>query len=288
MSTKPILAMLCTVGLFAAAGCTSTTDSAAQSTVSSDCKPVDQNLKTVEKGALTVGVPDNPPYTSNETGGGAKGLEIDILKKLAAAECLSLKYVQITYANGIPMISEQHRIDMASGGWYVTPERNKQVGFTSPTYYDAMAIISKEGCNTIDQLKGKGSVGSGAGFSWEADTKKILGSEMRNYPGTTEMKQDLQAGRIIASLDGYAVAKYTYKEPYKVEMVKPDPRIEVTRNKPIGAFPIDKQNPELNDALSRLIDKYRADGTLTKILTSNNLSADLLVPANVAAKSLRH
>lgn len=267
------------------AGCSS--GSTASSAVAENCTPVDADLTTYTEGTLTVGVPENPPYTQT-SGSDASGLEIDIVKKIAAAECLDLAYVPITYANGIPMISEQKKADMITGGWYVTEERAKQVGFTTPTYYDSMAIISKDGIDTVDGLESVGAVGSGAGFSWEADMSAILGSNFSNYPGTVEMKQDLQSGRIKAALDGYAVAKYAYKDTdFKVEVAQPDDRVAITTSAPVAAFPIAKENTKLSDAFSALIDQYREDGTLAGFLADYDLDDSLLIPADVAATSLR-
>jgi ABC-type amino acid transport substrate-binding protein len=110
-----------------------------------------------------VGVPENLPYTQTK-GSDASGLEIDVVRKLAEAECLALAFVPITYANGIPMISEQKKTDMITGGWYVTAARAEKVGFTSPTFYDSMGIISKDGIDTVTGLESVGAVGSGAGF----------------------------------------------------------------------------------------------------------------------------
>jgi polar amino acid transport system substrate-binding protein len=272
------------VAAFALVGCSTSTNA---SSVASDCTPVDEGLTTYTEGTLTVGVPENPPYTQT-AGSDASGLEIDIVRELAAAECLDLSFVPITYANGIPMISEQKRTDMITGGWYVTEARAEQVGFTSPTYYDSMAIISKEGIDTVDGLEGIGDVGSGAGFSWEADMTTLLGGSLKSYPGTVEMKQDLTNGRIEASLDGYAVAVNAYAgTDFKVEVAKADPRVAITTSMPISAFPIAKENTDLSDAFSALIDGYREDGTLAGFLENYDLTSDLVIPADVAATSLR-
>jgi len=272
------------VATFALVGCSTSTTA---SSVSSDCTPADEGLTTYTEGTLTVGVPENPPYTQT-SGSDASGLEIDIVRKLAAAECLDLAFVPITYANGIPMISEQKRTDMITGGWYVTEARAEQVGFTSPTYYDSMAIISKDGIDTVDGLEGIGDVGSGAGFSWEADMTTVLGGNLKSYPGTVEMKQDLTNGRIEASLDGYAVAVNAYAgTEFKVEVAQPDPRVAITTSMPISAFPIAKENTDLAAAFSGLIDGYREDGTLAGFLEDYDLTSDLVIPADVASTSLR-
>ncbi|HAN25686.1 MAG: amino acid ABC transporter substrate-binding protein [Microbacterium sp.] len=265
-------------------GCATT---ASSNTPSANCTPKDAGLTTFTPGTLTVGVPENPPYTKLD-GTTASGEEIQIIEKLAAAECLSVAYVPITYANGIAMITSQKRTDIITGGWYVTAARAAQVGFTTPTYYDQMAIISKSGIDTVSGLETIGAVGTGTGFSWQDDVTKILGDNLKLYPGTAEMKQDLEAGRIQAALDGYAVAAAAYKgSGFEVKPAQADSRVAITTNMPIIAFPIDKDNTALSNAFSALIDQYRTDGTLASIVEADGLSASLVVPADKAATALR-
>lgn len=260
----------------ALAGCAT---SAAGSGVAEDCTPAHDGLTTYTDGVLTVGVPENLPYTKTE-GTDASGLEIDLIKKIAEAECLDVAFVPITYANGIPMISEQKKTDLITGGWYVTEARAEQVGFTTATFYDAMGIVSADGAGTITELESIGDVGSGAGFSWEADVSAILGDHFKTYPGTIEMKQDLVNGRIQAALDGYAVAVAAYADTdFTVKPVEADDRVAITTEQPRIAFPIAKENTDLNAAISALIDQYREDGTLAEVLADYDLPADLLVPA---------
>ena len=144
-----------------------------------------------------------------------------------------------------------------------------------------MGIISADGATTVEELETIGAVGSGAGFSWEADVSAILGDEFKTYPGTIEMKQDLLNGRIQAALDGYAVAVAAYADTdFTVEPAEADERVAITTEMPRIAFPIAKENVELSEAISALIDGYREDGTLTELLADYDLPADLLVPAD--------
>lgn len=286
--TTPVLRASAGAALIASlmlTGCASTTADSGSS-VAEDCTPAHEGLTTFTEGTLTVGVPENLPYSGTE-GTDATGTDVDLLKTIAAAECLDIAFVSITYANGIAMITEQHKADIITGGWYVTEERAEQVGFTSPTQYDTMGIVSADGISTVDELTEVGEVGSGVGFSWEADASALLGDNYNSYAGTVEMKQDLENGRIQAALDGYAVAVVAYADTdFIVEPSESDPRIAITEDKPIIAYPIDPDNADLSDAISELIDTYREDGTLEELLDEYDL-ASLMVPADVAATSIR-
>jgi polar amino acid transport system substrate-binding protein len=267
----------------ALAGCASS----AASPIDDGCEPAHEGLTTYADGTLTVGVPENLPYTQTQ-GSDAAGLEIDLIKQIAEAECLNVAFVPITYANGIPMISEQKKADLITGGWYVTEARAEQVGFTTPTFYDSMGIISADGLTTVAQLEEAGDVGSVAGFSWEADMSAVLGDRLKTYPGTVETKQDLVSGRIQAALDGYAVATVAYEgTDFVVEPAEVDDRVAITTSMPIIAFPIAKENTDLADAISAHIDAFRKDGTLEGVLADYDLPASLLVPADVAESSIR-
>ncbi|MHA3723446.1 substrate-binding periplasmic protein [Leucobacter sp. HY1910] len=277
-----IAAAACSFVAASLLGCSSSAGSDA-SAPPADCTPQTEGLTTVNAGVLTVGVPENLPYTKNE-GSDADGFEIDLVRKLSEAECLGVKFEVITYGNGIPTITAQKKVDMITGGWYITPARQEQVAFTVPTFYDSMAIISADGIDTVKGLEKIGAVGSVAGFSWEADMSKVLGNELKTYPSTLETKQDLMAGRVQAALDGFAVAKAAYEgTDFQVEIAQADDRIAITTDQPMIGFPTSKDNPALTDALSELINQYREDGTLTQILADWDLPADLVVPADAAA-----
>lgn len=285
-TSRRALRVLALVGAatLALAGCSS---AAPASNVAEDCTPADEGLTTFTEGVLTIGVPENPPYTQTD-GSSASGIEIDILNKLAEAECLSVAYVPITYANGIPMITEQKKTDIISGGWYVTETRAEQVGFTTPTMYDTMGIVSKDGASTVEELEAVGTVGTGTGFSWNEDLAPILGDNLQQYPGTVEMKADMVNGRLQAALDGYAVAVAAYADTeFTVEPAATDDRVAITVDQPTIAFPVSKDNQDLSDAFSALIDGYREDGTLADLLAEYDLPAELLVPADAAANSIR-
>ena len=61
----------------------------------------------------------------------------------------------------------------------------------------------------------------------------------------------------------------------------------ITTDMPKIAFPIAKENTELSNAFSELIDGYRTDGTLAGLLAKHELTKDLVVPVDVAATSIR-
>jgi polar amino acid transport system substrate-binding protein len=174
--------------------------------VSPDCKPKHADVKTVESGKLTVGVIDYPPF-SNYNDGKAEGVDISIIKKVAAADCLELVYRPATYADAITSIG-QGNLDLATGSIAVTEHRMKVVDFSSSIYVEAMGITTKTGAKTIEEVKSMdGKVGTVDGYLTNPDLKKVFGDRLISYPSTVELKADFDAGRLIADFETYAVAQ---------------------------------------------------------------------------------
>lgn len=267
----------------AVVGC-SAAPTESEASTSASCSPA-ADLTTITPGTLTVGVTDVPPFASNVTGGGAEGIDIDILNHIADALCLKISYVAATYANSIPLISEQGAIDLTSGDWYPTTARAEVVDFTSPTYYDAMGIVSASGASTVEALTTIGTVGTVAGYLWEEDLKNLLGDNLQTYQSSYELAQDLENGRLQAAIDSYGVSANVYADTdFKVVMSEADDRVEATIEKAQSAFPITKGNTSLQEALNEQIELMREDGTMVSIVEAAGLSGDVVVPAGVELK----
>lgn len=281
------LAGLAACGILAGTlvSCSSSSEPSDSAAPPADCTPATAGLTTVKEGALTVGVPENFPYSETVGTDDAVGMDVDILRKVAELECLTPVFVPSSYANGVPMIAEQKSIDIAVSGWYPTEERAKKVDFTSPVFYDSFAIISEDGLTEVSSLEGAGQTGVVAGHAWEEDMTKVLGGEINSYPSPIEIKQDLIAGRLVAGLESYAVAKTVYADTdFTVEIAQPDDRVKVTTDPPVTAFPMSKENPDLTAAVTKHIDAFRADGTLAEIVQAYDLSPDIVVNAERAAR----
>ena len=171
------------------------------SSVSADCTPRHSGITTVAKGGLTAGVTDIPPFSTNETGGSAKGVDIDIVKAIADKECLKPVFQAATYASSIPLISQQRTLDLTTGDWYPTAERLKVVDFAGPIYTDSMGIVSTSGAKTVAELEQLGSVGTCDGYLWTEDLKAVLGDKLKTYPSSVELQQDVLSGRLDAGVD---------------------------------------------------------------------------------------
>jgi polar amino acid transport system substrate-binding protein len=241
------------------------------SSVASDCKPA-HNFSTVSKGTVTAGVYDLPPFISTQGQGGMSGIDAEILRVIAAKECLEIKPNNAAAAAMVPGV-QNGRLDVAIGDWYRTKARAEVVAFTDPIYLDDMAIVSPDGLSTVQQLQGK-TVGTVEGYLWVNDLRALLGDNLKLYPAGANMLQDLKAGRIQAGIDSYGSAvKTAVGSGLKIEKSQPDPRVAASVQPAQSAFIVPKNNQALIDAFNADLAAMRADGTLTKILTSNGLAA---------------
>lgn len=142
-----------------------------------ECKPVHQ-FKTIKPGVITQAVVSYMPFDSVGPDGQPIGVDGDILRKIAAMECLDIHAISVDATAALNYVVSR-RADVASGDYYRTEQRARVLALSDPLYIDQMAVISPEGYHTIAQLEGK-RVGSIQGDLWVSDVKKIPGIQQGN------------------------------------------------------------------------------------------------------------
>ncbi|MEU6181780.1 substrate-binding periplasmic protein [Streptomyces coeruleorubidus] len=265
-------AAMAAVTILAAATLSGCSGGSSPTAVSADCKPKHE-FKTLKKGTLTVVSFDLPPF-SKVQGNDLVGVDGDILKAIAKMECLTVSVKPAGAAAVIPT-AQAGRADLAAGDWYRTAARAKVVDLSDPLYLDEMALISKQGVNSIPDLKSKGlTVGTTEGYLWVSDLKTYLGSKMKTYASPVNCYQDLQAGRLDVCVDSYGSAVYTTKgKDLKVEKAKPFDKVTASVEAAQSTFPMPKGHPDMLKAINADIAALRSSGELAKILTRNGLQA---------------
>ena len=250
-------------------------------TVAKDCVPQSE-VKTAQKGILTVSAPEFPPFSS-VSNGKASGIDADIVKEFAAKNCLQVKMESTAYAGTIPAV-QSNRADVAIGCYYRTAQRAEIVDMSNPIYTDEMASISADNVVTVGAMESL-KVGTVDGYLWVPDMKKVMGSNLTIYPSAVEMQADLKAGRIQVGLDGFGSAAHMYKDDakFKVAAVTADPRVVASTEPAQIGFPHTKGNTSLTDALNASIKGMQEDGTIVKLLVANGLPESA---ANVGAPRL--
>lgn len=239
-----------------------------------ECTPAHQ-FTTVNAGYITVAATTYAPFSYLTDTGALGGVDGDILYKIAAMECLKVKAALADGGAGIQYIMS-HKADTTTGDWYRTAARARVVQLSAPLYVDQMAVYSKEGYNTIADLMGK-TVGSTEGNLWNSDLQKLLGDNLKMYPTSVNMQQDLTNGRIQVGVDGDSIGVVAQAQGalkgIVIKVVKPDQRVGASMEAGQATYPMTKQNTAMLSAFDADIAKLHADGTIAAILVKNGLSA---------------
>lgn len=240
--------------------------------VADDCKPA-HVFNTIAAGKLTVAIYEYPPFTTASQDGTIGGVDAEIAKRFAAANCLTVVPVVVDPAATIQYVISG-KADVATGDWYRTAERQKVMGLSYPTYLDQMGIYSKTGVSTVEALIGK-KVGTVAGFLWVAELQKLLGSNLTLYPNPVALAQDLASGRIDVGVDSYGTGVYAQKkggyQGIQIKVAEPDPRVQASIEPAQANIIYSKSNPDFGKALDATIETMHKDGQLAAILKSLDL-----------------
>lgn len=249
-----------------------------------DCKPAHE-FTTITPGVLTVAVTSYPPSSHIDDTGAAKGYDNDILAEFARRECLEVRSVAVDPAAAIQYVLSG-QADLSTGSWYRTAERAKVMSLSAPIYKDQMGVYSKDGFSALTEFEGQ-PIGTVQGYNWVSDVREIFGQNLKLYPSSVSLQQDLKIGRIVAGLDGYASGAYAEQqgalEGLKARVIAADTRVKATTALPQVGYPYHKRATEFGAALDADIAAMHADGTISKILTGYGLSADA---ADVGAPTL--
>jgi polar amino acid transport system substrate-binding protein len=100
----------------------------------------DDLANILSKGVVRIGVPvDVPPFGSQDANRNPVGLDIDLAQRIGKALGVKVELQQITGANRIPYLLT-NKIDIVIAALGMTPERAKQITYTSPyaDTYDAV------------------------------------------------------------------------------------------------------------------------------------------------------
>ncbi|MBN9189703.1 ABC transporter substrate-binding protein [Microbacterium sp.] len=274
---KASIAVFIAAASLALAGCASSGGGSAS--VPAGCTPA-HKFDTVESGKLTVATPVSPPYSIKD-GSSYKGLDIEILQKIAKMECLSLSTQEMSFAAGLQSV-QSGRVDTAAGGVGKTEERAKVMGLSTTTYRDGMALMSKEGYKTIDQLKTL-TIGVVQGYFWNDDLIKVLGNDrVKQYQGSDAMFADLDAGRINVAVSSTAEAGYRKtqfpKSGLKIELLEPTDSVAGSQGFGEVAIPTKKGASAIESAVNADVQSLLNDGTIAGILKSYNIDPALAGP----------
>ncbi|KEQ18748.1 lysine/arginine/ornithine ABC transporter substrate-binding protein [Endozoicomonas numazuensis] len=209
-----------------------------------------------------------PPFEFVGKDNQLEGFDID----LANAICSELK-AECTFSNQpfdslIPSLKFR-RFDAVISGMDITPDRLKQVDFSSP-YYENSAIFvadKNDKLTSIDALKGK-SVGVQNGSTHQQyviDKLESKGVKVRPYDTFQNAFLDMTSGRVDAVFADTAVAKEWLAERGEGQYAQVGPEIKDANYFGIGYGIAVRKKDELKMKLDAALSTLKENGTYQKI-----------------------
>ncbi|HZS82941.1 MAG TPA: ABC transporter substrate-binding protein [Stellaceae bacterium] len=198
-------------------------------------EPQDNLIQQIkDRGTLRVCEASYPPYNvKNPATGVWEGLDIDLVKEIAAALGVKVEDVDSSFSTLIPSL-QTHKCDMSAAATYVTPGRAEQVLFTTSYAGDSKTAFVPQGstAKTYADIDKAGTViAVRAGTAEETYAKKFFkNAQIKSLTSDATQVHLLEvgAGRADAAFAGYVGS---------LIFLKNNPNIKV---RPLGDQPLDQ------------------------------------------------
>ena len=235
-------------------------------------KTDDSGLGLVTEGSITFAVsPDYPPFENLEDGEYV-GLDMDLGRAIAEQLGLECVYTNLDFDGIVPAIAAGGQADAGLSGISITPDREKQVNFSEPYYIDNQAVAvpssntevtednAAEVLNTAEMTIAVQSGSTGADFAAE----NFPNAEQLAFPLFTDAFAAVAAGQADAVCGNLAVVEQMLAGAYT--------DLHVVLTSATGeeyAIAVNKDNPELLNAINDAITTLKDDGTIDKLISAN-------------------
>lgn len=236
-----------------------------------------------EKGAITVATPQNDvsyfyidPSTKR-----IEGIEADIITEIGRRLGIGkIETRNSLFVDLLDKLNTDDSIDVASGGIFITTEREKIVSFTQPIYKatEAVVVPTFSTINFKSDLKNavvgveKGTIYEGMGERWKND--KII-KDIVIFENTNELLDSIYKRKIDAGLVDSVIVKYFLLKNKNIPLrILKDYTPELSGN---IAIAVRKNDKTLLNALNEKIKEMKADGTLYAILVENGLDKNNMI-----------
>lgn len=220
-----------------------------------------QNYKV---GATPTGVPFTFLDTKTNS---TQGVMVDLIQAIAKDQGFTVDVQGMPFNTLIPSL-QTNKIDIISAALGMTPARAEVVDFTDPVYSYGEGMVVNEKDTTeyksYEDLKGA-LVGVQVGTVY-VEPMKATGyfSEVRAYDSMADVIRDVGLGRIKAGFGDYPIVAYqisqgVHKDVRLVKGVKPIVNVNI-------GMAVRKGDEAMKQKLNASLAKFKADGTLDKIL----------------------
>ena len=267
-----LLAVVLVVALGALTGCGQSQSSTPASTTGSSSTPAaPNNGKLVKAGVLTIGSDTAFPPFESMNGSVAEGFDVDIANAIAKEMGLTVDFTSQKFDTLIPQLEAGGTFDAIMSGMTITPERQKQILFSTP-YIDSnqsIAVVTGkfpkvDGNNAAainTEFTGK-IIGVQSGTTGEAWAKEnIKGAKtITPFDDTLSAFSALNAGKVDAVVNDLPVSAYLIATSYKTDSLI----AEIPTGEQYG-IGIAQTNPDLKTAVDAALAKIKSSGQYATI-----------------------
>ena len=229
-------------------------------------KPAAATYELVKDGVLTVGSDTSFPPFETMNGSVAEGFDVDLAGALAKEMGLTVNFTSQKFDTLIPQLKAGGTFDVIMSGMTITPEREKEISFSTP-YIDSNQSITVvkgkfpkiDGNDTAainTAFTGK-IIGVQSGTTGEAWAKENIKGAKQIVPfdDTLAAFSALNAGKVDAVVNDLPVSAYLVASSYTGD--------EIIAEIPTGeqyGIAISSDNAGLKDAVDEAFDAIKKSG----------------------------
>ncbi|MCQ8212666.1 amino acid ABC transporter substrate-binding protein [Cetobacterium somerae] len=224
----------------------------------------DNSLKDIQnKKEIIIGLDDTfAPMGFRDEQGKIIGFDIDLANEVAERMGVKATFKPCEW-DGIIFDLRSKKIDLIWNGLTITPQREKQILFSTPYFDDDQIVIVKDpSIKSFEDLKGKNigvQLGSASYFAFENSSLAKKTDKVNKYSTNVEALLDLEAGRTDAVVIDAVIGKYYTSKKGGFIILN-----EVLDKQQMGVG-IRKQDLALKNEIDKTLANMKADGSFNKI-----------------------
>ncbi|UFN49884.1 transporter substrate-binding domain-containing protein [Roseomonas sp. OT10] len=204
------------------------------------------------------------PHAFPKLDGGVQGFNVDLFQEVARRMGRDVTIDSASFSGLVPALNAG-RYDFLAAPVTVTKERAEALLFTEGYLYTAFQFGIRRGnapITSLDDLRGKViAVNKGSAYdAWAQANAQRLGFTYQTFDTNPDAVQAVVANRAYAVLAGNTVVRYAAQQ---VRLLVPDFTIRETRAH--WAAPFRKDNVELRNAVERVLECMKKDGSLAAL-----------------------